>query len=195
MRGKSVVARCPCRLFVIRHHCTAPLTKIEFEAFSGQVVEIVVGREYYKRIVFLSQIFCSRWFDVRPIFTRYMVGDKVHDHSHACTMCALDQIVEFCHSVGNVRSQFGRYVIIVSDSVRRSCLPLDDFGMAGKNTGIAIIRLSCLLKHTYIPYMRSAEAPNHFQCLRTEALHLTTAVFHRVASRLSCLASVVKETW
>ena len=58
-----------------------------------------------------------------------MVGHEIHDEFHTGGMDAIHQSLELCHSVRNRHCQVRIYVIIVTDSVGRTCTTFYGLGV------------------------------------------------------------------
>ena len=82
-----------------------------------------------------------------------MVGHEVNHHLQPCSMRALHKRLKFLHSVRNVHRQVGVDIVIVLNGVRRTCLPLNDYGIVFSNAEIRITGLCGVLQKSGVPNM------------------------------------------
>ena len=128
------------------------------------------------------------------ILTRHMVRHEVDDDLHACLVRTLNQLFKLLHTMIDIRSQIGVYIIIVCDGIGRTCLTFDDSRMILRNTVGCIVGLSGMTDDTRIPNMAHAHVPDVFQGRGREVVHLSAAVLLYRSTLLTSGITVAIET-
>ena len=122
------------------------------------VIKVILLVELSISSVILSQIFYSIRLAYRLIFSRHMIGDKVHNNFHACMMGARNQALPLLHTFFHVYGKVRIHIVIIGDSIRRARFSFHHFRMlTWYAVTLRIVRCGCMTNYTREPHVRDAQ--------------------------------------
>ena len=154
------------------------------EAFAGQVVEVVVGREGLGFVVGRAQIHHALRLGVRLVGAGHVVGNEVHNHLQAVVVGALDEGFVLRHAVLHYHGQVGGHVVVVLNGVGRAGPALHHVGIIGRNTLGGVVRHGSVLNHAGVPYVAHPQLLDFFESGVGDVVELAAAIFADGSVRL-----------
>ena len=112
-----------------------------------------------------------------------MVRHEIDDHFQPGIVGALHQLGELLHAVGYAGSQVGVYVIVVLDSIGRTCLALNCSLVVGADALLAIVGLCGVLNDTGVPHVCGAQLFDSFERFGGEVGKLAATVLFDASVR------------
>ena len=95
----------------------------------------------------LPEVLDSCGFGVGDILARYVVGDKVDYHLHACVVSAVDKGLELLDALVDVYSDVGVDVVVVFYRIGRACASFHYMGIVAVYAVAAVIGLVGVLDY------------------------------------------------
>ncbi len=135
------------------------------------IVEAVVAREESVAVVAYSEVLDSCGFGVGDILARYVVGDKVDYHLHACVVSAVDKGLELLDALVDVYSDVGVDVVVVFYRIGRACASLHYMGIVAVYAVAAVIGLVGVLDYSGIPDVGHTEPFYAFEGFFCDIVH------------------------
>ena len=190
---EAVVAGTLCRIFDIRFLTLLGLHRRD-ERLTGTVVEVVGGREVLARVVVLTEVAHAVRLHDRVVLACHVVGHEVDDDLHAGLVCAVDEQLELVHAPVDVVGQIRIDVVVVCDSIGRSCHALHHGRMLSRYAMLAVVGSGGVADDARIPHMGEAHVVDAAQPFRVEVTHLSRPVDAQRAVGNAGRVTVAKET-
>ena len=156
---------------------------------SRAVVEVVLWVEMLVCVVIGSKITrTGRQVDAL-ILSSDMVRHKVDDDFHPSEMRAADKLLKLTHAIGHVNGKVRIDVIIVYDSVWRTCFALDHRSMLPWYAILCVVCRRGMSQQACIPDMGKAHLMDFPQAHGVEIVHLPHSILGKrtilLASRIT----------
>ena len=167
---KLYVFACP-RLIALSHLAGA------YKRLTRTIVEVVLWREALGGVVVLSEVTHALRLGNAFVLACYVIGHKVEDHLQASTMGAGNKSVELVHSFVDIHGQIGVDIIVVGNSIGRTCTTLYHGRVLGWNAKTRVVGHRSVPNDTCIPHVRHTKFTQMLQHRRGKIGHFATTVF------------------
>ena len=159
------------------------------------IIEIIPGREVHVRIIIFSQIPYTCWFANGMILSGYMVRNEIHNYFHTCLVSTLYQLLPLFHSHTDIHSQVWIDIIVVGNSIWRTCFSLHYLCMLSRNSIRRVVCLSGMTNHTRIPNMCKSHIVDACQNFIREIIQLSATILFDGTIFLTGCILVSEESW
>src|SRR5690606_35067203 len=124
-----------------------------FKMFTGIVVKVIVSAIGYRGIIRSTEILHPWGIVLSFILSCYMVGDNIYYHLHPLLVGTLDQLPEFLQPVSSVFRYIRIHLIIILDSIRRTCSSLHYIRIIIRNSVCGVIPDQSMMTYACVPNM------------------------------------------